>query len=179
MTGLLYVKSYVRPIGQSWRAQILRVIYADVKRRASRLNEGLLSFLRAVATRTKVAKVILVLVPRTNKYITMAANAGNQRIIPLEEGWNDEIKAKVRRVLADNDNNNNTSSSWTAVLSDCCLGRGCVFFSSPEELACSLLCMAPRAPKSTTPLGAAFCGRVRWLGTFRLNPSSPWPGSVS
>ena len=28
----------------------------------------------------------------------MAANAGNQRIIPLEEGWNDEIKAKVRTV---------------------------------------------------------------------------------
>ena len=27
----------------------------------------------------------------------MAATAGNQRIIPLEEGWNDEIKAKVRR----------------------------------------------------------------------------------
>ena len=27
----------------------------------------------------------------------MAANAGNQRIIPLEEGWNDEIKAKVRQ----------------------------------------------------------------------------------
>lgn len=26
----------------------------------------------------------------------MAANLGNQRIIPLEEGWNDEIKAKVR-----------------------------------------------------------------------------------
>jgi hypothetical protein len=27
----------------------------------------------------------------------MAGNAGNnQRIIPLEEGWNDEIKAKVR-----------------------------------------------------------------------------------
>lgn len=26
----------------------------------------------------------------------MAANTGNQRIIPLEEGWNDEIKAKVR-----------------------------------------------------------------------------------
>jgi len=25
----------------------------------------------------------------------MAATAGNQRIIPLEEGWNDEIKAKV------------------------------------------------------------------------------------
>jgi hypothetical protein len=28
----------------------------------------------------------------------MAGNAGNQRIIPLEEGWNDEIKAKVRTV---------------------------------------------------------------------------------
>jgi hypothetical protein len=27
---------------------------------------------------------------------TMAGNASNQRIIPLEEGWNDEIKAKVR-----------------------------------------------------------------------------------
>lgn len=26
----------------------------------------------------------------------MAGNASNQRIIPLEEGWNDEIKAKVR-----------------------------------------------------------------------------------
>ena len=25
----------------------------------------------------------------------MASNAGNQRIIPLEEGWNQEIKAKV------------------------------------------------------------------------------------
>ena len=25
----------------------------------------------------------------------MASTAGNQRIIPLEEGWNDEIKAKV------------------------------------------------------------------------------------
>ena len=29
----------------------------------------------------------------------MSGNAGNQRIIPLEEGWNDEIKAKVRLVL--------------------------------------------------------------------------------
>jgi hypothetical protein len=27
----------------------------------------------------------------------MAGNASNQRIIPLEEGWNDEIKAKVRK----------------------------------------------------------------------------------
>jgi hypothetical protein len=26
----------------------------------------------------------------------MAGNASNQRIIPLDEGWNDEIKAKVR-----------------------------------------------------------------------------------
>lgn len=28
----------------------------------------------------------------------MAGNASNQRIIPLEEGWNDEIKAKVRSI---------------------------------------------------------------------------------
>ena len=26
----------------------------------------------------------------------MAGNANNQRLIPLEEGWNQEIKAKVR-----------------------------------------------------------------------------------
>jgi hypothetical protein len=26
----------------------------------------------------------------------MAGSANSQRIIPLEEGWNDEIKAKVR-----------------------------------------------------------------------------------
>ncbi len=31
----------------------------------------------------------------------MSGSAGNQRIIPLEEGWNDEIKAKVRTMLAD------------------------------------------------------------------------------
>mmetsp|Transcript_22281 Transcript_22281/g.55184 ORF Transcript_22281/g.55184 Transcript_22281/m.55184 type:complete len:741 (+) Transcript_22281:94-2316(+) len=31
----------------------------------------------------------------------MAANAGNQRIIPLEEGWNDEIKAKAIDKLED------------------------------------------------------------------------------
>jgi hypothetical protein len=30
----------------------------------------------------------------------MAANIGNQRIIPLEEGWNDEIKAKVSQCHA-------------------------------------------------------------------------------
>ena len=35
---------------------------------------------------------------QNKKTINMAANAGNQRIIPLEEGWNDEIKAKVRRL---------------------------------------------------------------------------------
>jgi hypothetical protein len=29
----------------------------------------------------------------------MAGNASNQRIIPLEEGWNDEIKAKVSKLL--------------------------------------------------------------------------------
>lgn len=27
----------------------------------------------------------------------MAGNAANQRIIPLEEGWDQEIKAKVRK----------------------------------------------------------------------------------
>ena len=31
----------------------------------------------------------------------MSGSAGNQRIIPLEEGWNDEIKAKVRTMLVD------------------------------------------------------------------------------
>jgi hypothetical protein len=28
---------------------------------------------------------------------TMAGSSNNQRIIPLDEGWNDEIKAKVRK----------------------------------------------------------------------------------
>lgn len=34
----------------------------------------------------------------SQRFETMATgNASNQRIIPLEEGWNDEIKAKVRK----------------------------------------------------------------------------------
>jgi hypothetical protein len=33
--------------------------------------------------------------------ITMTANIGNQRIIPLDEGWNDEIKAKVSHCTVD------------------------------------------------------------------------------
>jgi hypothetical protein len=36
-------------------------------------------------------------ISKENDETKMAGNAGNnQRIIPLEEGWNDEIKAKVR-----------------------------------------------------------------------------------
>lgn len=35
----------------------------------------------------------------------MASSAGNQRIIPLDEGWNDEIKAKVRQAEAITTNN--------------------------------------------------------------------------
>ena len=36
----------------------------------------------------------------------MAGNAGNnQRIIPLDEGWDDEIKAKVREKKKQENNN--------------------------------------------------------------------------
>ena len=43
---------------------------------------------------------IAVVSKKTNKIertVKMAGNAANQRIIPLEEGWDQEIKAKVRK----------------------------------------------------------------------------------
>jgi hypothetical protein len=40
--------------------------------------------------------LILLEYKKQKQISTMAGNASNQRIIPLEEGWNDEIKAKVR-----------------------------------------------------------------------------------
>ena len=49
-----------------------------------------------VAQLKKVVAVVQIFLKRTTK-TKMAGNAGNnQRIIPLDEGWDDEIKAKVR-----------------------------------------------------------------------------------
>ena len=76
------------------------------------------------------------------------ANAGNQRIIPLEEGWNDEIKAKVRK--------------WNRY--GCCNAaaepqhgvEGAVFFSNPVELALRFIFLACRAPRSSFCVSSTF-----------------------
>ena len=42
----------------------------------------------------------------------MASNASNQRIIPLEEGWNQEIKAKVRLYIHGTEHSGKTANSF-------------------------------------------------------------------
>lgn len=61
---------------------------------------------------------------KVNNETTMAGNAGSQRIIPLEEGWNDEIKAKVRRRNEPNRTEPNRQLAVVDVRAVCLVGDG-------------------------------------------------------
>ena len=71
------------------------------------------------------------------------ANSGNQRIIPLEEGWNDEIKAKVSgQAMALQQNN---KKRWKPAAADQVPSAE---FTDPKELDFAPVSAMRRAPKA-------------------------------
>ena len=79
----------------------LRFIRLQCWSKQSRLSPGEI-FVTASESTTRSNHFVALLLGRTSSRKTisisrMAGSSNNQRIIPLDEGWNDEIKAKVRK----------------------------------------------------------------------------------